>query len=123
MWDVRFGADYGCLDLWAEVLRRVWDVIWKSDGMPGSFLWEWQDRAVADKCPTKLYQYDPVTGIQYRQDQGPRGLHGETLGRTTTLSRWSMRLLPSAASSTQPQSRAWPSYTSPTATRSRTSQS
>jgi beta-galactosidase len=70
VWDVRFGADYGCLDIWAEVMRRTWDVAWASDGIPGSFLWEWQDRAVADKCPTKLYQFDPVTGINYVKTKG-----------------------------------------------------
>jgi len=70
VWDVRFGADFGSLDRWTDVLRRVWDVTWKFDTLPGSFLWEWQDRAVADKCPTKLYQYDPVTGIQYVKTKG-----------------------------------------------------
>jgi len=55
VWDVRFGADYGCLEAWGEVIKRTWDVVWKSDGIPGSYLWEWQDRAVADLCPTKLY--------------------------------------------------------------------
>ena len=70
VWDVRFGADYGCLDMWGEVIRRTWDVIWKSDGIPGTFLWEWQDRAVADKCPTKLYQFDPATGINYVKVKG-----------------------------------------------------
>ena len=70
IWDVRFGADYGCLDIWAEVIKRTWDVIWASDSVPGSFLWEWQDRAVADKSPTKLYQFDPVTGINYVKVKG-----------------------------------------------------
>lgn len=70
VWDVRFAADYGALDLWAEVIRRTWDVVWASDGIPGTFLWEWQDRAVADKCPTKLYQYDSATGINYVKVKG-----------------------------------------------------
>jgi len=70
VWDVRFGADYGCLDIWGEVIKRTWDVIWKSDGIPGTYLWEWQDRAVADKCPTKLYQFDPATGINYVKVKG-----------------------------------------------------
>lgn len=70
VWDVRFGADYGSLDLWAEVMRRTWDVIWKYDGITGSFLWEWQDRAVADKCPVKLQSYDPVTRLQYARLKG-----------------------------------------------------
>lgn len=70
VWDVRFGADYGCLDLWHEVLGRTWDVVWNNAGIPGAFLWEWQDRAVADKCPTKLYQYDSTTGINYLKVKG-----------------------------------------------------
>jgi len=40
IWDVRLGADYGSLDQWVHVLKRNWDVIWKTDGIPGSFLWE-----------------------------------------------------------------------------------
>jgi hypothetical protein len=70
VWDVRLGADFGCLDLWGEVLKRTWDVVWNYDGITGSFLWEWQDRAVADKCPTKLYHVDPDTGIQYLKTKG-----------------------------------------------------
>lgn len=70
VWEVRFGADYGSLDLWAEVMRREWDVIWKHDGITGSFLWEWQDRAVADKCPVKLQTYDPITGLQHARLKG-----------------------------------------------------
>jgi len=70
VWDVRLGADYGCLDLWAAVLQRTWDEVWKSDGIPGSFLWEWQDRAVCDKHPTKLYEFDPATGVQYFKTKG-----------------------------------------------------
>ena len=36
----------------------------------GSFLWEWQDRAVADKCKTKLYDFDPATGVSYLKNKG-----------------------------------------------------
>ena len=39
-------------------------------GIPGSFLWEWQDRAVADKCKTKLYDFDPATGVSYVKNKG-----------------------------------------------------
>lgn len=70
VWEVRYGADYGSLDLWADVMRREWDVIWKYDGISGSFLWEWQDRAVKDKCPVKLLAYDPATGLQYARLKG-----------------------------------------------------
>ena len=70
VWDARLGADYGCLDLWAAVLQRTWAEIWDADGIPGSFLWEWQDRAVRDKCPVKLYEFDPATGVQYFKTKG-----------------------------------------------------
>lgn len=70
VWDVRMSADFGCLDLWAQVLKRTWDVTWNEDGITGQFLWEWQDRAVCDKCPVKLYEYDPATGVNYFKVKG-----------------------------------------------------
>ncbi len=70
VWDVRLAADYGCLDLWGEVIKRTWDVVWKCDDIPGTFLWEWQDRAVADKCPVKLHQWDEATGTNYMKVKG-----------------------------------------------------
>ena len=71
VWDVRNGADYGCLDAWCPVIERCWeDLSWKYDGITGGFLWEWQDRAVIDKFPVKLYQYDPVTGVNYVKTKG-----------------------------------------------------
>lgn len=70
VWDVRLGADYGCLDLWCEVIKRTWDEVWKHDTISGSFTWEWQDRAVCDTHPTKLYHFDPVTGVNYFKVKG-----------------------------------------------------
>ena len=70
VYDVRRGADYGSLDLWTLVIQRSWDYIWKCDGVVGSFLWEWQDRAVADQCKTKLYDFDPATGVSYLKNTG-----------------------------------------------------
>lgn len=70
VYDVRRGADYGSLDLWTAVITRSWDIIWDCDGIVGSFLWEWQDRAVADKCKTKLYDFDPATGVSYVKNKG-----------------------------------------------------
>ncbi|MBV9122607.1 MAG: hypothetical protein JO112_04555, partial [Planctomycetes bacterium] len=69
-WEVRNGADWGCLDLWGEVIRRTWDVVWEADHVPGSFLWEWADRAVADPNLTKLYDYFPRTGVQLVKIKG-----------------------------------------------------
>ncbi len=70
VYDVRRGADYGSLDRWTAVIKRTWDLIWDADSIPGSFLWEWQDRAVADKCKTKLYDFDPATGVSYVKNKG-----------------------------------------------------
>lgn len=69
-WEARNGADYGCLDLWAAVLDRTWREVWKADHIPGSFLWEWQDRAVCDSCSLKLYDYFPATGINLAKVKG-----------------------------------------------------
>jgi beta-galactosidase len=70
VYDVRRGADYGSLDRWTPVITRTWDLIWNADSVPGSFLWEWQDRAVADQCKTKLHDFDPATGVSYLKNKG-----------------------------------------------------
>lgn len=70
VWDVRNGADAGSLDLWGAVLDREWRKFWPDDHFAGSFLWEWADRAVADQSPVKLYDYDPVTGINLVKVKG-----------------------------------------------------
>jgi beta-galactosidase len=69
-WEERNGADYGCLDLWAAIIDRTWQVVWNADYVPGSFHWEWADRAVADKCPEKIYDYFPRTGINLVKVKG-----------------------------------------------------
>lgn len=69
-WELRNGADYGCADRWAAVLDRTWNEVWKDDHIPGSFLWEWKDRAVADKCPEKLWDFTPSTGINLVKVKG-----------------------------------------------------
>jgi beta-galactosidase/beta-glucuronidase len=63
VWEVRNGPDYGSLDLWGAVIDRTWRELWGDDHVAGTFLWEWQDRAVADKFPTKYYYFFPETGI------------------------------------------------------------
>ncbi len=70
VWDVRNGPDYGSLDLWRAVMTRTWDEVWADDHVTGSFLWEWQDRAVADKSPVKYYYYFPGTGINLLKVKG-----------------------------------------------------
>jgi beta-galactosidase len=70
VWDVRNGPDYGSLDLWGAVIQRTWDELWQDDHVCGTFLWEWQDRAVADKCPTKYYFFFPKSGVQLIKPKG-----------------------------------------------------
>jgi beta-galactosidase len=70
MWEERNGADYGCLDAWAPVIDRTWREVIEDDHIPGTFLWEWQDRAVVDQCPTKLYDFFPATGINIVKVKG-----------------------------------------------------
>jgi beta-galactosidase/beta-glucuronidase len=69
-WEVRLGADPGAWERWGLVLERCWDVVTKYDTLPGTFLWEWQDRAVADKSQTKLYDFFPETGINLLKIKG-----------------------------------------------------
>jgi beta-galactosidase len=69
-WDIRLAADPGAWERWGTVLQRVWDFCVTNDTVPGTFLWEWQDRAVADHSPTKLYSYFPDTGISIVKIKG-----------------------------------------------------
>ncbi len=69
-WEVRLAADPSCWDAWALVLQKAWNVYMQYDTLPGTFAWEWQDRAVADKSPTKLYYYDKKTGINLLKIKG-----------------------------------------------------
>jgi beta-galactosidase/beta-glucuronidase len=70
VWEVRNGPDYGSLDLWGKVIERTWNEIWKDEHVCGNFLWEWADRAVADKCAKKYYDYFPQTGINLVKVKG-----------------------------------------------------
>jgi beta-galactosidase len=68
--DARLAADAGYYEHWGPVIQRVWDTCLKYETIPGTFIFEWQDRAVADKCPTKLYTFFPETGIQLLKMKG-----------------------------------------------------
>ena len=69
-WDIRLAADPGAWEAWGPVLQRVWNVCLKYPTIPGTFLWEWQDRAVADANPTKYYYFYPETGINLKKIKG-----------------------------------------------------
>jgi hypothetical protein len=69
-WEMRNAADMGNWELWAPVIDRVWKVVVDAEHIPGTFEWEWADRAVADRCETKLYDYFPKTGINLVKVKG-----------------------------------------------------
>ena len=69
-WDIRLAADAGMYERWGPVLQREWDVCNQYDTVPGLFPFEWQDRAVADRYPRKLYSYFPETGINLLKIKG-----------------------------------------------------
>jgi len=68
--DARLAADAGYYERWGAVIQRVWDTCLKYDTIPGTFIFEWQDRAIADKCATKPFVYFPETGIQLLKMKG-----------------------------------------------------
>ncbi|HEY1686186.1 MAG TPA: glycoside hydrolase family 2 TIM barrel-domain containing protein [Tepidisphaeraceae bacterium] len=70
VWDVRNGADYGNLDLWGEMMKRDWEPIWRDSHIPGSFLWEWQDRAISEQGPYHPYTWDAKVGIDLAKVKG-----------------------------------------------------
>lgn len=45
--------DYGEKDLWGQALASNWSIVWPTDSILGSFIWEWQDQGIADKFPDK----------------------------------------------------------------------
>ena len=68
--ELRISADPGAWERWGTVLQRVWDVCATNDTIPGTFLWEWQDRAIVDPYSLKLYCYFPDTGLQLVKIKG-----------------------------------------------------
>ncbi len=41
--------DFGEKDLWGQILASNWSVVWPTDSIAGSYIWEWQDQGLADK--------------------------------------------------------------------------
>lgn len=69
-WEIRLAPDAGSWERWGTVIQTNWDICMKYDTIPGTFLWEWQDRAVCDRSPVKLYTYFPDTGINLVKIKG-----------------------------------------------------
>ncbi|HEX4085182.1 MAG TPA: glycoside hydrolase family 2 TIM barrel-domain containing protein [Chthoniobacteraceae bacterium] len=54
--------DYGVKDFWGLFLARNWSVVWPTDGIVGSFIWEWQDQGIADQFPDHGHDADGLRG-------------------------------------------------------------
>jgi beta-galactosidase len=61
--------DYGVEDLWGQALVNIWDIVWPTDAIVGSFVWEWQDQGMSDKFPDRS-GVDPVTGMRDENNKG-----------------------------------------------------
>ena len=74
VWEIRLGPnnglDFGVLDQWHHVLTPTWDAVLENDSIPALCPWEWQDRAVVDEFPIKIYDYDPETGLNFLKVKG-----------------------------------------------------
>jgi autotransporter-associated beta strand protein len=77
-WDERLGADAGMWEDWGLCMQRVWDVCIASNTIPGTFPFEWSDRAVQDpnsaasytNDDAQLLYYFPATGIRLLKMKG-----------------------------------------------------
>jgi beta-galactosidase len=61
--------DYGVEDFWGQALVNIWDVVWPTDAIVGSFVWEWQDQGMTDKFPDRT-GVDPITGMRDENNKG-----------------------------------------------------
>ena len=61
--------DYGFEDFWGQALINVWNIVWPTDAIIGSFVWEWQDQGMTDKFPDRS-GVDPVTGMRDENNKG-----------------------------------------------------
>lgn len=77
-WDERLGADAGMWEDWGICMQRAWNVCVASNTIPGTFPFEWSDRAVQDPNSTASYSqygvqllyYFPATGIHLLKIKG-----------------------------------------------------
>jgi hypothetical protein len=62
--------DYSVEDyFWGQALVNIWDIVWPSDAVVGSFIWEWQDQGMTDKFPDRS-GVDSVTGMRDENNKG-----------------------------------------------------
>ncbi len=62
--------DPGASDLWSEALIKVWDKIWQSPNLLGSFIWEWQNQGIAVKDPNKRDLWYGPDRLPQENDKG-----------------------------------------------------
>lgn len=74
-WDERLGADPGMWEDWGLVLQRVWNVCQQYSTIPGTFPFEWADRAVADPNSNASYTQYHSTGVQLLYYFPATGIH------------------------------------------------
>jgi beta-galactosidase len=62
--------DYSVEDFfWGQALVNIWNIVWPTDAVVGSFIWEWQDQGMADKFSDRA-GVDPVTGMRDENNKG-----------------------------------------------------
>jgi hypothetical protein len=74
-WDERLGADLGMWEDWGLVMQRVWNVCQQYSTIPGTFPFEWADRAVADPNSNASYTQYKSTGVQLLYYFPATGIH------------------------------------------------
>jgi autotransporter-associated beta strand protein len=74
-WDERLGADAGMWEDWGLVLQRVWNVCQQYNTIPGTFPFEWSDRAVQDPNSNASYLQYQSTGVQLLYYFPATGIH------------------------------------------------
>lgn len=74
-WDERLGADMGMWEDWGLCMLRAWNVCQQYAVIPGTFPFEWSDRAVDDPNPNSSYSQYQSTGVQQLYYFPATGVH------------------------------------------------
>jgi autotransporter-associated beta strand protein len=74
-WDERLGADAGMWEDWGLCMQRCWNVCQQYATIPGTFPFEWSDRAVDDPNSDASYQQYKSTGVQQLYFFPATGIH------------------------------------------------
>jgi beta-galactosidase len=64
-WDERLGADAGMWEDWGICIQRVWNICIASNTIPGTFPFEWSDRAIQDPNSAASYTNDSAQLLYY----------------------------------------------------------